>query len=297
MNPYRIPFLFLLLMPVLLLAEADHYNREVIKQYALNPQTVYNIPIGNTPTTITFPGSLTSIDGANVSSDPKNKAPVLLSYTEGTYFFSVRATQPQARGALNVVYQNQTYVFNFYHHEDELPYRTVRLVNSDETAMVGASYGARPATIRQTTPSDLLDLLDRAKSYHLISEAYPKMLDNEIQHLAPQNLITEYRDFTVRIDDIYKFTHYDTLVFKISLRNESDEAIFYQPQMIAVRIGQNLYFPSIADASGIIPPQSDSIAYIAITGKPNGERADLSIRNPFQIIVSEVNDPAKLLIP
>lgn len=279
------------------MAKADRYNRDVIKQYALNPQTVYNIPIGNTPTTITFPGPLSSIDGANVSSDPKNKAPVLLSYIEGRYFFSVRATEPNARGALNVVYQNQTYVFNFYHHDDEIPYRTVRLVDSGDTAMVESGYGAQPAVIRKATPSALVDLLDRAKSYHLISEAYPNMLDEEIQHIAPPNLTTEYRDFNVRIDDIYRFTQYDTLVFKISLRNESEEAVFYTPQMIAVRIGQNLYFPSITDASGIIPLQSDSIAYIAITGKPNGERADLSIRNPFQIIVSQVNDPAKLLIP
>ncbi|WP_269541667.1 hypothetical protein [Cerasicoccus fimbriatus] len=293
----RLIHLFLWLTPALLLAEVDRYNRDVIKQYALNPQTVYNIPIGNTPTTITFPGPLSSIDGANVSSDPKNKAPVLLSYIEGRYFFSVRATEPNARGALNVVYQNQTYVFNFYHHEDEIPYRTVRLVDSGETAMVESGYGAQPAVIRKATPSALVDLLDRAKSYHLISEAYPNMLDEEIQHIAPQNLTTEYRDFNVRIDDIYRFNQYDTLVFKISLRNESEEAVFYTPQMIAVRIGQNLYFPSITDASGIIPPQSDSIAYIAITGKPNGERADLSIRNPFQIIVSQVNDPAKLLIP
>ncbi|QYY35490.1 hypothetical protein [Ruficoccus sp. ZRK36] len=293
----RLIHFFLLLTPAILLAKADRYNRDVIKQYALNPQTVYNIPIGNTPTTITFPGPLSSIDGANVSSSAKNKAPVLLSYIDGRYFFSVRATEPNARGALNVVFQNQTFVFNFYHHEDEIPYRTVRLVDSGDSAMVAAGYGAERTNIHKTTPSVLLDLPDRAKSYHLINQAYPKMLDEEIQHLAPPNLNTEYQDFNVRIDDIYRFPQYDTLAFKISLRNESDEAIFYQPQMMAVRIGQNLYFPSIADASGIIPPQSDSIAYIAITGKPNGERADLSIRNPFQIIVSQVNDPATLLIP
>jgi len=296
MNLRQITFLLSLLAPALMLADADRYNREVIKQYALSPQTVYNIPIGNTPTTITFPGPLLSIDGANVSSDPKNKAPVLLSYVEGRYFFSVRATEPDAQGALNVVYQNQTYVFNFYHREGELPYRTVRLVNADDSAAMGQSVGTR-FPVRKATPSGLVDLLDRAKSYHLIDEAYPQMLDEQIQHLAPAGLITEYRDFTVSIDDIFRFARYDTLVFKITLRSESDEVIFYQPQMIAVRVGQNLYYPSITDASGIIPPQSESIAYIAITGKPNGERADLSIKNRFQIIVSKVSDPAKLVIP
>jgi len=285
----------MLLASVLLLADVDRYNREVIKQYALNPQTVYNIPIGNTPTTITFPGPLLSIDGANVSSDPKNPAPVLLSYVEGRYFFSVRATEPDARGALNVVYQDSTYVFNFYHREDDLPYRTVRLVQGNLSEAL--SHEGSPRAIRKAPPSVLVDLLDRAKSYHLINEAHPKMLDDQIQYHAPARLVTEYRDFKASVEEIFRFAHYDTLVFKINLRNRSDQTIFYHPQMIAVRIGQNLYYPSITDASGIIPQQSDSIAYLAITGKPNGERADLSLKNRFQIIVSRVSDPAKLMIP
>jgi hypothetical protein len=292
----RIAILYFLL-PLLCHAEEDRYNREVIKEYALSPQTVYNIPIGNTPTTITFPGPLQSIDGANVGSVPKDNPPVLLSYVAGQYFFSVRAMQPNARGALNVVYQGQTYAFNFYHHEDAVPYRTVRLVQSDEGLMDCAALGPGAITIRRTTPNVLLDLLDRAKSYPLIQRAYPGMLDEEVDYLAPEGLTTEYRDYTASIEEVMRFVRYDTLVFRISLHNTSEENIYYQPQMLSIRIGQNLYYPSIADSSGIIPAQSDSVAYLAITGKPNGEAAHLSVHNPFQVIVTRITYPAKLFIP
>jgi hypothetical protein len=277
-------------------ANEDRYNTEVIKEYSLDASTVYNIPVGNTPTTITFPSQLTSIDGANISNNPQDSAPVLISYVDGQYFFSVRAIQPKAQAAVNVVHRNQTYVFNFYHTEDSIPYRTVRLLNADDSASYGYNARSPRNAVHAVSPTVLLSLLDRSKSYHLVNDAYPGKL-HDVEHLYPQSLTTEYLDFSVTVDEIFRYKDYDTLVFKINLRNDSEENIFYQPQSVAVRIGQNLYFPSIADASGIVPANSDSIAYVAITGKPNGERADLSIKNRFQIIVSKINDPAKLIIP
>ncbi len=286
----------LLIATNLMLASEDRYNTKVIKEYSLDANTVYNIPIGNTPTTITFPSQLTSIDGANISTNPADNAPVLISYVDGHYFFSIRAVQPKAQAAVNVVHRNQTYVFNFYHQEDSIPYRTVRLLGADEPASYGYNARSPKHRVHNISPKVLLSLLDRSKSYHLVNNAYPGKLQ-DIEHIAPRNLKTEYKDFAVMVDEIFRFEDHDTLVFKISLQNDSSENIFYQPQSIAVRIGQNLYFPSVADASGIIPANSDSIAYVAITGKPNGERADLSIKNRFQIIVSKINDPAKLIIP
>ena len=175
----------LLLSANFALANEDRYNREVIKEYALDSKTLYNIPIGNTPTTIAFPSPLSSIDGANVSNDPSVKAPVLLSYQEGQYFFSVKATQSNAQAAINVVYNEQTYAFNFYHREDSSPYRTVRLYREEVSNTYGRGASTRSLTIRKATPKVLLALLDRAKSYSLVSRAYPGKLDEEVQHLAP----------------------------------------------------------------------------------------------------------------
>ncbi len=279
-------------------ASVDRDSAGIIKEYALDPATVYNIPIGNTPTTIAFPGPLMSIDGANVSADAANAAPVLLNHVGGRYYFSVRANQPNAQAAINAIYKNRTYAFNFYHREDTPPYRTVRLVEAEESSPF-ISRAGRAGTyneIQPTTPAALVGLLDQAKSFHLVNQAYPGQL-TDIEWLSPVNASTVYRDFDVSIGEVFRFGKYDTIVFKIHLRNKVEEDIFYQPQSVAIRIGQNLYFPSIADASGIVPAQSESVAYIAITGKPNGQPANLSIKNNFQVIVSKIQDPAKLSIP
>ena len=295
MKPRNIYFI-LLLLPRLLLANEDRNSGDLIKEYLLNPTTVYNIPIGNTPTTIAFPGPLLSIDGANISAEPESNAPVLINYVAGRYFFSVRAGQPNAQAALNAVYRNQTYAFNFYHREDSLPYRTVRLIEKKGDDPFSSSSTLGTQSIRKTTPKALIALLDRAKSYHLVSQAYPGEMD-DVEWLSHTSLVTEYRDFDVKVSEIFRFKKHDTIVFRIQLLNKIEEDIFYQPQSVAVRVAQNLYYPSIADASGIIPALSESAAYIAITGKPNGDRADLSIKNAFTIIVSKIQDPSKIVIP
>lgn len=289
--------MILLLASKLGLANEDRNNKDVIKEYILDPTTVYNIPIGNAPTTIAFPSALSSIDGANISAVSSIEAPVLLSYQEGKYFFSVKAVKPNAQAAINVVFKEQTYAFNFFHREDAIPYRTVRLVRAEEPVTAGQNLSSRPQVSHKITPQALLGILDRAKSYHLVNAAYPGKLDDEVEHVVPAGLSTPYRDFEVNIDEIFRFKNYDTIVFRITLRNTTGEEIFYQPQTVAVRIAQNLYYPSIADASGIIPALSESVAYIAISGKPNGQQANLSLKNAFQIIVSRIVDPAKLLIP
>ncbi len=274
----------------------DRDSSSIIKEYILDPTTVYNVPIGNTPTTIAFPGPLLSIDGANVSADTANGAPVLLNHVGGRYYFSVRANQPNAQAALNVIFKNRTYAFNFYHREDTPPYRAVRLVEEKESKSFAARLPKAGQPPRPTSPTVLVGLLDRAKSYHVVGQAYPGQIE-DAQWAASNLPPTEYRDFEARITEIFRFDSYDTIVFKIRLLNKVDEDIFYQPQTVAVRVGQNLYYPSIADASGIVPALSESVAYVAITGKPNGQRANLSIKNAFQVIVSRVSDPAQLAIP
>ena len=76
-------------------ADPRPLQTNVIKQFPLDERTVYEICIGReVPTTLMFPSSISAIEGANVSSSPETPAPVLLAYTPGQYFFSVRALTP-----------------------------------------------------------------------------------------------------------------------------------------------------------------------------------------------------------
>lgn len=258
-----------------------------VKQFPLDERIVYEIPIsGDAPTTLMFPSALTAIEGANVSASPETPAPVLLAYTPGRTFFSVRALEPNARAAVNVVWKNRTYVLRFAVNPE--PYGSVTFYE-DELAGRSASLH------RRVTPDVLLGILDRAKSFSLVATQYPEAVQ-QIERAAPGN-VTYYRDFRVTVEEVFRFDPEDTVVFRVRFENTGDSEVIYQPQRLAARVGLNVYHAAIADASGIVPPKAATTGFFAISGTPRGGRANLSVKNLFSVIVPRVERDAKLVAP
>lgn len=263
------------------------YAAPAVKQFPLDERVVYEIPIAtDAPTTLMFPSSLMAIEGANVSSNPETPAPVLLAYTPGRTFFSVRALEPNAHAAVNVVWKNKTYVLRFLVGPE--PFGSVTFY---EDQLVGRS--AAPS--RRATPEVLLSLLDRAKSFALVTQQYPEAAQ-QIEHATPGS-VTYYRDFHVTVEEVFRFDPEDTLVFRLRFENAGENEVVYQPQRLAARVGSNVYYAAIADASGIVPPKASTSGFFAITGTPRGGRANLSVKNFFGVIVSRVDRDTKLVVP
>lgn len=276
-----------LLLAVATRADVRPQSTQVIKQFPLDERTVYEVPISrDVPTTLMFPSPITGLEGANVSASPDNPAPVLLAYTPGRYFFSVRALEPNAHAGVNVVWKNKTYVIRFV--AGEQPYASVTFYE-DELAGRSASLQ------RRVTPDVLIGLLDRAKSFGLVQTQYPEAVQ-QIERMTP-GTISHYKDFQVVVEEVFRFDPEDTLVFRLKIESTGDKEVIYQPQRLAVRVGQDVYYASISDASGIVPPKASTAAFFAITGTPRGGRANLSVKNAFSIIVPRVERDAKLIVP
>ena len=277
----------LLSATVALLAAVVAHAASAVKQFPLDERVVYEIPVSTSaPTTLMFPSSLTAIEGANVSVNPETPAPVLLSYTPGRTFFSVRALEPNARAAVNVIWKNKTYVLHFAVSPEAFGSVTFY---EDELAGRSASLQKR------VTPETLLSLLDRAKSFALVAQQYPEAAQ-QIEHATPGS-VTYYRDFRVTVEEVFRFDPEDTLVFRIRFENLGENEVVYQPQRLAALIGQNVYYASIADASGIVPPKASTTGIFAVTGTPRGGRANLSVKNLVSVIVPRIDRDAKLVTP
>jgi hypothetical protein len=166
----------LLIAALVLLGAARADVRPAIRQFPLDERMVYEIPIcTDAPTTLMFPSALTAIEAANVSASPEIPAPVLLSYTPGRYFFSVRALEPQAKAAVNVVWKNRTYVLRFAASPE--PDGSVTFYEDDLAGKSATKH-------RRGTPELLLGLLDRAKDFALMQAQYPEVVQ-QIEHATP----------------------------------------------------------------------------------------------------------------
>jgi len=132
-------------------------------------------------------------------------------------------------------------------------------------------------------PERILSLMDKAKAYPLLLKAEHDALAG-VLHASP-GITNYYKDFTIRILDVWRFEEEDTLVFCLELENDSNEAIYYKPQDLAVRLDERIYTESLADASGVMPPKSVTPAFFAITGNGQGGRNHLAPDNKWNVLV------------
>jgi hypothetical protein len=143
----------------------------------------------------------------------------------------------------------------------------------------------RPASAR-VTPSRLLALLDKAKAYPLLKEYHANAVDQvEYVNFSRNPRVLDYRDYEVQLDEVFRFNPEDTLIFRILLRNKTDQSIQYRPDGFSLRVGERTYPQSISDASGIIPPKGEAPAYFAVTGTPS------------RLVTTETNDPSPTIMP
>jgi hypothetical protein len=245
-----------------------------IKTYLLDERTVYAIAIGtDEPTTCLFPGALTALESANLSLKAEDRPPVLMSYQPGAPFFSIRALRTDAHAAVNVVYHGKVFVLNF-----------AAAPTADRAIAFQDEPSARPARLtRRATPEILRALLERAKHFPLLQAQYPA-LAREIDHATP-NTVSFFKDFTVTVEDVFRFDAEDVLIFRLRLTNSGKSPVRYDAKNLSVRVGRAIYPAALSDASGVIPPQESTEEYFAIAGSPDEGRANLSVKNSFSILV------------
>lgn len=242
----------------------------------LDEHTVYTIPVAlDRVTTINFPSEILGLEAKNVSMDNAAAGRFQLSYQPKSYYFSVTASTPGGRANLNVIWNFKTYSLDLV--ESKEPFYSVNFT-------VGSNV-RRPLRV---TPTRLLGILDKVKAFPLLAPNFPRDFQN-VGVIAP-NRIIDNNDFLVTLNKVYRFDADDTLVFDLTLTNKTDRELNYQPQGFAVRVGNNVYYQSISDASGRMPPGSSTPAYFAVTGTPTGQRNDLSLKNTFTVIVNQTED-------
>jgi hypothetical protein len=195
---------------------------------------------------------------------------------------SVRALARKAATNLNIRWNKRTYVFELV--ESETPVLALNLEDRATNEIV------QPTP--QVTPTRLLALLDKAKAFPLLKKQQPDAVAGaEARTFGDEPQITDFNDYAIRVEEVFRFDPEDTLVFHVTLRNKSELEIRYLPESFCVRVGNRLYYQSVSDAPGLLPPHAASTVYFAITGTPDGGRNELSLKNEFNVLMSRLHSP------
>jgi hypothetical protein len=245
-----------------------------IVQKPLDEFIIYDIPVASKTgtTTVMFPSEISGIFAKSVAVQDQENAGFLISFTPGNFYFTIRALKKDAEDHLTVIFNRKAYVLHMT--ASEHPFYNVTFYQEERNGKEGRI---------NVVPERILSLMDKAKAYPLLLKAERDALAG-VLHASP-GITNYYKDFSVRILDVWRFEEEDTLIFRLELVNDSDQAIYYKPQDLAVRLDERIYTESLADASGVMPPKSVTPAFFAITGNGQGGRNHLAPDNKWNVLV------------
>ena len=263
----KIIFLFLMLFSLCFPVFSAEKKEKRIVHCKLDTERIFDIPVflNGGVTTIMFPAELEAIHAGNVALNmiPKGSNPsFLLSYQNGSYYFCVRALKPKATGFLNIIYGSKTYIIRLYEDTEN--------ALSSVAFQGGTGRSRRSWNNQSVSPFLLKSCLDKAKVWDVLVKRNDPVLEDvtvcDDQHAA------DYGTYAATVSRVWRFNKYDLLVFYIILDNKSNDTLYYRPRQVALSVSDKKCFAALADASGVMPPNSRSIMYLVVTGTHDGIR-------------------------
>lgn len=273
----------------LFLAAVSALSAQSITELTLDPKKVVDLPVSREVTTITFPGAVTAVAGADMLIDDGHAAAEVddstplrfhVSHVKGTNFLLVESLLPEATGTLTVIFDGSAYI---------LQLRTVA-ANPVASAIFNRAQANAAARVDEPpqpvkfSPRIGFSLLDRARAYPVLAKSLPKAVEGVT--LRAQNRKVELPDLEITVQEVYRFSKEDALVFLLSLRNKTDHVIDIAPSTFAARVANEKFEQSIANAPRMLRPGESAEGEFAVVGMPDGSRNDLSADNAFTILVN-----------
>ena len=250
-------------------------------EYRLMQGEIYRICVkmNDGVTTIQFPSGISEIAGKNISVDGKG-TDFQIAAQPGSYYFNVSALKPGVSTTLTVTYNRQLYILYLIQSDKE----------ADASVVFGKNSGRRNFTDNvvtstpNVTPARLVSLIDMAKKYDVLKETYPDSLAG-VERALFRN---RYRcgKYDIHLDEVIRFEEEDTVIFKLRLVNLTENEIKYDKHSFSAHAGDGVYYMSVSDASGIMPPKSETYAWFGITSTPRGGRNNLKAGNDWLIALT-----------
>lgn len=260
-----------------------------INDFPLDPHKAVELPISREVTTVTFPAPITAVAGADMLIDDGRAAtevdegtPVRfhVTHAKGTNFLLVRSVQPEATGTFTVIFEGGAYVLQLRSVASN-PIASAIFKRGDENPAVKVDRLPEPVKF---SPRIGLSVLDRARAYPVLARVLPKAVEGVT--LRAQHRKIELPDLDIDVQEVYRFSREDAVVFLVSLHNKTDQVLELAPSTFAARVADEKFEQSIANGPRSLQPGETREAEFAVVGMPDGSRNDLSADNAFTILVN-----------
>ena len=250
-------------------------------EYRLSQGEIYRICVkmNDGVTTVQFPSAITEIAGKNVSADGKG-ADFIIQAQPGSYYFNLAAMKKGAAGTLTVTHNRKLYILYLIQSDKEAYASVVFGRTANRKNLSGPVVTATP----KVSPARLVSLIDLAKKYDVLAENHPETVAG-CERVKFKN---RYRcgKFDIHLLDVTRFEEEDTVIFHVELENLTAEEIAYDKHSFSAHAGNGIYYMSVSDATGLMPPKSRTHAWFGITSTPAGGRNNLKADNDWLLALT-----------
>jgi hypothetical protein len=264
-------------------AEEDSLKDKVVRA-TLNQNLPAVIKVGtNGVTSLEFPYKVEAIDGYGFSATPSAGDGFQILYARGNNYFSVRALRPGVTGNLTVVLDQKLYSLFFRESTDPI---FATIFEPAVVSRLAVGNSSKPVEANRTTsPTLLVDLIDKAKGYSTLKSRTPELLEG-LQVVEPEKKNRLSDGVESIIHRVIRDDSLDSLVFNVEINNRSAKDFLYEPEGIQVRVKDKVYGESLGDATGIVKAQTSATLFFAVTDGRN----DLTPESDFDFVVKEVTE-------
>ena len=280
-----------------LVTAASAWAVQPISAVALDPQQAVDLPVSREITTVMFPGAITAVAGADMLIEG-GRGPVEIeegalvrfhvTHAPGSNFILVRSLQPETTARLTVIYEGSAYVIQLHSVESD---SVASVIFKRADTQIAVRLDAPPEPVK-FSPRIGLSLLDRARAYPVLVKALPKAVEGVT--LRAQNRKVELPDLEITVQEVYRFSKEDAVVFLLRLKNTTNSVLDLVPSSFAARVAQERFEQSIANGPRTLAPGESADAEFAIVGLPDGTRNDLSADNAFTILINSARRETKV---
>lgn len=272
-----------------LLLGVSAFAMQPIRNAALDPNQTVDVPVSREVTTVMFPGAITAVAGADMLIDRGREAIEVeegtllrfhVTHAPGSNFVLLRSLQPDSSGRLTAIFEGAAYVLQLRSVQTD---SVASLIFKRDEGNHAVKVDGPPTPVR-FSPRIGLSLLDRARAYPVLVKAMPRAVEGVT--LRAQNRITQLPNLEITVQEVYRFSKEDAVVFLLRLRNTTDSVIDLIPSSFSARVAQERFDQAIANGPRTLGPGESGEAEFAVVGLPDGTRNDLSADNAFTILVS-----------
>jgi hypothetical protein len=271
-------YTFVGILVVILLSSSIYASK--IKNFILDSSRIYEIKVAGNKTgttTVMFPSIIGSLQGANITDKDGVNAGFKVIANKNSYFFSIQALKSKAVGSVNIVYDHRIYVLKLITADEKDAYSSVNFQKTDQV-YGSLNHGG------SVTPTLIRDLIEKARLYKVLFKQYPDYYENV--EISQRNQLFSYTAYSVLLQNVYRFKNDDTNVFEIIIKNNTDEAMVFDPNLIAVRLNSKMFYSSVSVASGKVPPHGESPVWFAVTSTTEGSKNNMAADNNWQVLLT-----------